>query len=152
MGGLKDTEKSVKDVMAAPGKAMADIEKLKQVPGNEITKSLSPLMKKKQEIEAAKAKAEAPLKLMQQKQEQMKRATEAARKKADAAARLLEAKQFLQQRNKSENIGAIADQKSLADRAKNGVDGRMRDVKSKGDAVTSLIEKIEAQAKQAVNK
>jgi cell division septum initiation protein DivIVA len=82
---MVDIKGGQKAVLEAPG----NLKKAAGMPGRELKgaadKALSPMLQKKREIEAAKAKAEAPVKLLQQKQQLMKQSADAAQKKADAA-------------------------------------------------------------------
>ncbi|CAJ36896.1 hypothetical protein [Methanocella arvoryzae] len=144
---IKDLGRSGKD-------ALDTAKKLQGMPEAKLSElksqTLSPIEEMKRAIEAAKQKAEAPVRMLQQKQQQLKATTEAAQQKADAARKLLELKELAGQRAKKDGIGLISDQKALAIKAKNSVQDRASEVRAKGDAVMSLIQKIEAQARGEV--
>ena len=147
MDDIKDLGRSGKDDLGTA-------KKLQGMPDAKLSElknqTLSPIEEKKRAIEAAKQKAEAPVKMLQQKQQQLKATTEAAQKKADASRKLLELKEQAGQRMKKDSVGLISDQKALAGKAKSSVQDRASEVKAKGGAVVSLIQKIEAQARGGV--
>lgn len=154
MDDIKDLGTSAKNGADRAKAAASTLSGLRQMPGNKLSelnsKVMSPLDQKKQAIEAAKMKAEAPVQLLQQKQQQLQAVTDAAQKKADAARKLLELKELASQKTKSESVRSISNQKALALKAKNSVGDRMKEVQAKGDALRSLLEKLEAQAQGAL--
>lgn len=139
---LSEIQQKGSDIQNAP-------DALRQSAGVSVDKALSPFNQKKQEIDAALHKAQAPFEAMKAQQQQAQQSIEAAKKQAEAAKKLLQGKELLFGMAKDVADKTMNEAQSALTKARQGMEDREKECQNAGTMVKDLLAKIEAQAKSA---
>jgi chromosome segregation ATPase len=140
--GLSGLKKAGAGIAGAP-------DSIKQAADSTAGRALSPFAQKKQEADAAIAKANAPFEAMRARQQQAKLAMDSAKQQAESAKKILTVKEMLFMTAKDASDKTMNDAQSTLNKAKQGIDERQKDYNNAGAFVKELMAKVEAQARGA---